>query len=133
MLKHVVTGKRRHKDVSHDGDCEPPKYDEFPYSNSAFVCDCMMIRVVIDRTRGRPLGIKIVGGKRSGRGVYVSSILERGAVYENGTIEQGDEILAINDHPLGRTITLEGALMIIKKIKTPYVVIHVARTPFIDR
>ncbi|KRT81259.1 PDZ domain-containing protein [Oryctes borbonicus] len=127
MLKHVVTGKKRHKGTNTEDDCTSAKFDNFLHSNSGFTCNCTMIRIIIDRAHGKSLGIKVVGGKKARKGVFISSILESGAIHENGVIQEGDEILAINNHPMGNTTALEDALMIIKKIKRPYVIVYVAR------
>ncbi|XP_022092287.1 multiple PDZ domain protein-like isoform X2 [Acanthaster planci] len=54
-----------------------------------------MLSVELRHTRGRSLGLNVVG-KTSGRGVVISMILRGSAAHAEGSLKAGDHILSIN-------------------------------------
>lgn len=80
-----------------------------PYST--FTCSfahLQIIHAVINRSSAlSPLGITITGGVSSPNlyrfrdpGLYILKLTERGAAYENGTLQAGDRILAVSGNQL---------------------------------
>jgi multiple PDZ domain protein len=64
------------------------------------------------------LGFSVVGGKGSPHGdypIYVKNIFEKGAAAENGLLNRGDQIVAVNELPLDGA-THEEAVDILKSI-----------------
>ncbi|CAG9759932.1 unnamed protein product [Ceutorhynchus assimilis] len=77
----------------------------------------------------KPLGFSIVGGKDSPKGslgIYVKTVFPNGQAAENGTLKEGDEILAVNNKPLHGTSHKE-AINVFKQIKSGDVLLHIGR------
>lgn len=77
----------------------------------------------------KPLGFSIVGGRDSPKGsigIYVKTIFPNGQAAENGTLKEGDEILAVNHKPLHGASHKE-AINVFKQIKSGTVLLHIGR------
>ncbi|XP_066258928.1 uncharacterized protein [Euwallacea similis] len=77
----------------------------------------------------KPLGFSIVGGRDSPKGsigIYVKTIFPNGQAAENGTLREGDEILAVNNKPLHGASHKE-AINVFKQIKSGTVLLHIGR------
>ncbi|XP_019753631.1 uncharacterized protein LOC109532928 [Dendroctonus ponderosae] len=77
----------------------------------------------------KPLGFSIVGGRDSPKGsigIYVKTIFPNGQAAENGTLKEGDEILAVNHKPLHGASHKE-AINVFKQIKSGAVLLHIGR------
>ncbi|KAJ1526387.1 hypothetical protein ONE63_009529 [Megalurothrips usitatus] len=77
----------------------------------------------------KSLGFSIVGGQDSPKGsmgIFVKTIFESGQAAEEGTLREGDEILAVNGNPL-QGITHFQAISVFKDIKTGSILLHVSR------
>ncbi|KAK6324493.1 hypothetical protein J4Q44_G00038350 [Coregonus suidteri] len=65
------------------------------------------------------LGFSIVGGFSSPHGdlpIYVKTVFGKGAAIEDGRLQRGDQIIAVNGHSL-EGVTHAGAVAILKNTK----------------
>lgn len=77
----------------------------------------------------KPLGFSIVGGRDSPKGsmgIYVKTIFPNGQAADNGTLKEGDEILAVNSKPLHGCSHKE-AINVFKQIRQGSVLLHIGR------
>ncbi|CAL4104620.1 unnamed protein product, partial [Meganyctiphanes norvegica] len=77
----------------------------------------------------RSLGFSIVGGTDSPRGsmgIFVKTVFPQGQAQASGSLQEGDEILAINGKPLHGS-THQDAINAFKQIKEGKVVLHIGR------
>ncbi|KAF6215761.1 hypothetical protein GE061_000094 [Apolygus lucorum] len=77
----------------------------------------------------KSLGFSIVGGYDSPKGnmgIFVKTIFKTGQAAENGTLREGDEIIAVNGAVL-QGMTHSEAISVFKDIKTGPVMMHVGR------
>ncbi|CAH1153738.1 unnamed protein product [Phaedon cochleariae] len=77
----------------------------------------------------KPLGFSIVGGRDSPKGsigIYVKTIFPNGQAADNGTLKEGDEILAVNSKPLHGASHKE-AINVFKQIRSGSVLLHIGR------
>ncbi|XP_060516026.1 tyrosine-protein phosphatase non-receptor type 13-like isoform X2 [Cylas formicarius] len=77
----------------------------------------------------KPLGFSIVGGRDSPKGsigIYVKTIFPNGQAAENGSLKEGDEILAVNSKPLHGASHKE-AINVFKQIRSGSVLLHIGR------
>jgi len=88
------------------------------------------LTVVYEKGGGKkPLGFTVVGGKDSPKGdmgIFVKSILPNGQAVEDGRLQEGDEILAINGDSVDG-LTHAQALTRFKKIKQGPVILTINR------
>ncbi|CAL8129239.1 unnamed protein product [Orchesella dallaii] len=88
------------------------------------------LTVVYEKGGGKkPLGFTVVGGKDSPKGdmgIFVKSILPNGQAVEDGRLQEGDEILAINGDSVDG-LTHAQALTCFKKIKQGPVILTINR------
>ncbi|KAK9889252.1 hypothetical protein WA026_004529 [Henosepilachna vigintioctopunctata] len=94
-------------------------------------CSTFTIRqVVFQKGHGtKALGFSIVGGRDSPRGnmgIYVKTIFPNGQAAENGSLKEGDEILAVNSKPLHGASHQE-AIAVFKQIRSGQVLLHIGR------
>ncbi|KAK7068726.1 hypothetical protein SK128_001435 [Halocaridina rubra] len=85
--------------------------------------------VVFEKGPGhRSLGFSIVGGTDSPRsmGIFVKTVFPLGQADSSGSLQEGDEILAINGKPLHGSSHKE-AIQAFKNIKQGKVVLHIGR------
>ncbi|XP_055622417.1 uncharacterized protein LOC129765981 isoform X2 [Toxorhynchites rutilus septentrionalis] len=77
----------------------------------------------------KALGFSIVGGKDSPKGsmgIYVKTIYPNGQAAENGTLQEGDEILSVNGKAF-QGLSHQEAINVFKSIKTGDVTILIGR------
>lgn len=77
----------------------------------------------------RSLGFSIVGGTDSPRGsmgIFVKTVFPQGQAHSSGSLQEGDEILAINGKPLHGS-SHQDAITAFKQIKEGKVVLHIGR------
>ncbi|XP_065165287.1 uncharacterized protein [Atheta coriaria] len=77
----------------------------------------------------KSLGFSIVGGIDSPRGpmgIFIKTIFPQGQAAESAILQEGDEILSINDAPLDN-MTHNQAIVMFKNIKSGDVVLEIAR------
>ncbi|XP_018328634.1 tyrosine-protein phosphatase non-receptor type 13 isoform X2 [Agrilus planipennis] len=77
----------------------------------------------------KALGFSIVGGTDSPKGsigIYVKTIFPNGQAADNGTLKEGDEILAVNSKPL-HGLSHKEAIGVFKKIRSGPVLLHIGR------
>ncbi|XP_046999349.1 uncharacterized protein LOC124615473 [Schistocerca americana] len=77
----------------------------------------------------KSLGFSVVGGQDSPKGsmgIFVKTVFLTGQAAEEGTLREGDEILAVNGNPL-QGLTHAEAINVFKNIKSGEVVLHVGR------
>ncbi|XP_015791818.1 multiple PDZ domain protein isoform X2 [Tetranychus urticae] len=75
-------------------------------------------KVIMLRKGNEGLGLSIVGGKGSPHGdfpIYVKTIFDKGAAAEDGRLNQGDQIVAVNDKSL-EDVTHEEAVELLKNV-----------------
>lgn len=94
-------------------------------------CSTFTIRqVVFHKGHGtKALGFSIVGGRDSPKGnmgIYVKTIYPNGQAAENGSLKEGDEILAVNSKPLHGASHQE-AIDVFKQIRSGQVLLHIGR------
>ncbi|XP_076042938.1 uncharacterized protein LOC143026437 [Oratosquilla oratoria] len=86
--------------------------------------------VVFEKGQGKKaLGFSIVGGRDSPKGnigIFVKTIFPTGQAAEEGTLREGDEILALNGNSLAGSSHAE-AIAAFKSIRTGKLMLHVAR------
>ncbi|XP_065221891.1 uncharacterized protein LOC135846618 isoform X2 [Planococcus citri] len=91
---------------------------------------CAFFTFVFEKGPGKKsLGFTIVGGKDSPKGemgIFVKSILTHGQAAEDGRLQEGDELLAINGQALDE-FTHSEALQLFKSIKQGPIVLHICR------
>ncbi|KAK3909227.1 PDZ domain-containing protein 2 [Frankliniella fusca] len=89
-----------------------------------------LFTVIFQKGTGhKSLGFSIVGGQDSPKGsmgIFVKTIFESGQAAEEGTLREGDEILAVNGTPL-QGLTHSEAISVFKDIKIGSVLLHVGR------
>lgn len=74
------------------------------YVHTCSLSRLQIVHAVINRSSAMsPLGLTITGGVSSQNlyrprdpGLYILKLTERGAAYENGTLQTGDRILAVS-------------------------------------
>lgn len=77
----------------------------------------------------KALGFSIVGGRDSPKGsmgIYVKTVFPKGQANDDGTLKEGDEILAVNGKPLHGASHQE-AINVFKQIKSGQVLLHIGR------
>lgn len=77
----------------------------------------------------KSLGFSVVGGQDSpkgGMGIFVKTVFHSGQAAEEGSLKEGDEILAVNGKSL-QGLTHSEAITVFKNIKSGEVVLHVGR------
>ncbi|XP_035715266.1 uncharacterized protein LOC110851648 isoform X2 [Folsomia candida] len=86
--------------------------------------------IVFEKGSGKkPLGFTVVGGKDSPKGdigIFVKSILPNGQAFEDGRLQEGDEVLSINGDPMEQ-LTHNEAVNCFKKVKNGPIVIQINR------
>ncbi|XP_057377630.1 uncharacterized protein LOC130699311 isoform X2 [Daphnia carinata] len=83
----------------------------------------------------KSLGFSVVGGRDSPKGsmgIYVKTIFPSGQAAEEGTLREGDEILAVNGTPL-QGLSHAEAIAVFKSIRNGHVVVHAARRDTANR
>ncbi|KAE8747492.1 hypothetical protein FOCC_FOCC005823 [Frankliniella occidentalis] len=89
-----------------------------------------LFTVIFQKGTGhKSLGFSIVGGQDSPKGsmgIFVKTIFETGQAAEEGTLREGDEILAVNGTPL-QGLAHSEAISVFKDIKIGSVLLHVGR------
>ncbi|XP_034240983.1 mucin-19-like [Thrips palmi] len=89
-----------------------------------------LFTVIFQKGSGhKSLGFSIVGGQDSPKGslgIFIKTIFEAGQAAAEGTLREGDEILAVNGNPL-QGLTHSQAISVFKDIKTGSVLLHVGR------
>ncbi|XP_050314412.1 uncharacterized protein LOC126748914 [Anthonomus grandis grandis] len=105
---------------------EESKFCTLPRGGNTFTIRQVMFQKGPDF---KPLGFSIVGGRDSPKGsigIYVKTIFPNGQAAENGTLKEGDEILAVNHKPLHGASHKE-AINVFKQIKSGAVLLHIGR------
>ncbi|PSN49346.1 hypothetical protein C0J52_04299 [Blattella germanica] len=77
----------------------------------------------------KSLGFSVVGGQDSPKGsmgIFVKTVFQTGQAAEEGSLKEGDEILAVNGNPL-QGMTHSEAITVFKNIKSGEVILHVGR------
>ncbi|KAJ9597858.1 hypothetical protein L9F63_011281, partial [Diploptera punctata] len=77
----------------------------------------------------KSLGFSVVGGQDSPKGnmgIFVKTVFQSGQAAEEGSLKEGDEILAVNGTPL-QGMTHSEAITVFKNIKSGEVLLHVGR------
>lgn len=77
----------------------------------------------------KPLGFTIVGGRDSPRGplgIFIKSILPQGQAIDDGRLNAGDEVLAVNGHPCHELAHVE-ALALFKAVRSGTIELRVCR------
>ncbi|XP_069672368.1 uncharacterized protein [Periplaneta americana] len=77
----------------------------------------------------KSLGFSVVGGQDSPKGsmgIFVKTVFHSGQAAEEGSLKEGDEILAVNGTPL-QGLTHSEAITVFKNIKSGEVLLHVGR------
>ncbi|PNF35456.1 hypothetical protein B7P43_G04136 [Cryptotermes secundus] len=77
----------------------------------------------------KSLGFSVVGGQDSpkgGMGIFVKTVFHSGQAAEEGSLKEGDEILAVNGKSL-QGLTHSEAITVFKDIKSGEVLLHVGR------
>ncbi|KAF7991754.1 hypothetical protein HCN44_010555 [Aphidius gifuensis] len=92
----------------------------------------LMILITVSLWKGgtKKLGFSIVGGadnKNNNMGVFIKGIITNGQAAENGMLQPGDQILAINGQLIDRLMTHAQVLQIIKNAKPGKIIFHVGR------
>lgn len=92
----------------------------------------LMILITVSLWKGgtKKLGFSIVGGadnKINNMGVFIKGIITNGQAAENGMLQPGDMILAINGQLIDRLMTHAQVLQIIKNAKPGKIIFHVGR------
>ncbi|XP_044765626.1 pro-interleukin-16-like isoform X2 [Coccinella septempunctata] len=147
---HELMGKKQRPEVNQSGECgrmnatynkqdwleeleeveeeeEESKFCTLPRGG----CSTFTIRqVVFHKGHGtKALGFSIVGGRDSPKGnmgIYVKTIYPNGQAAENGTLREGDEILAVNSKPL-HGVSHQEAIDVFKQIRSGQVLLHIGR------
>ncbi|KAB7499223.1 PDZ domain-containing protein 2 [Armadillidium nasatum] len=90
----------------------------------------MLHTVTFEKGEGKKgLGFSIVGGRDSPKGnigIFVKTIFQNGQAAEEGTLREGDEILAINGKYLSGASHSE-VISIFRGIRTGKIVLHISR------
>lgn len=91
---------------------------------------CSFHTVVLEKGPGKKsLGFTIVGGRDSPKGalgIFVKTILANGQAAEDGRLQAGDEILAVNGQ-VCHDISHADAVLLFKTIKSGPIALHVSR------
>jgi hypothetical protein len=74
----------------------------------------------------KSLGFSVVGGRDSSMGIYVKSIFEEGQAADLGVLQEGDEILSVNNRSM-KGLTHDEAVGVFKSIKTGDVFVEAVR------
>lgn len=86
--------------------------------------------IILEKGPGKKsLGFTIVGGRDSPKGaigIFVKTISANGQAAEDGRLQAGDEILAVNGH-VCHDISHREAVYLFKSIKTGPVALHISR------
>lgn len=89
----------------------------------------LLITVILWKGDTKKLGFSIVGGadNKFNKEILIKSILKDGQAAENGLLQPGDMILAINGQLIDRLMTHGQVLQIIKNAKPGKIIFHVGR------
>lgn len=91
---------------------------------------CSFLTIVFEKGAGKKsLGFTIVGGVDSPRGalgIFIKNILPTGQAAEDGRLQAGDEILAVNGH-VCHDLSHEEAVKLIKGVKQGEIALNICR------